>query len=74
MILRREASSCLWAPDGFRAPPERLRPALSLMTSGAAAVQLAHRPENRGKLIVVVFPDSGDRYLSTASFQAVLSG
>lgn len=35
-----------------------------------AAVELAERKENEGKNIVVIFPDTGDRYLSTALFEA----
>ncbi len=48
---------------------------LSGISCGAAtavAVRLAHQPEFRGKTIVVVLPDSGERYLSSILFEGIV--
>jgi len=47
---------------------------LSGISSGAAvaaAVRVAHEPEMKGKTLVVVLPDSGERYLSTSLFEGI---
>ena len=49
--------------------PEGILVGISSGAAVYAALQLAKKEENRGKNIVVIFPDSADRYLSTGMFE-----